>query len=53
MVAEVWLIDFDSNNHVDLVLVVGFWDESLNWSQCLHVYIGVDTSLYVQNKISK
>lgn len=53
VVTEAWLVDLDTDDHVDVLLVVPLRDESLDWSDCLDINISIDTAINIHDEVSE
>lgn len=53
VVGESWLVNFDTNYHIDLLLNVPLGDESVDRTETFHIYVGIYTTLGVHDEITK
>jgi hypothetical protein len=53
MVLEFGLVNFHSDDHVNIALIVSRWDESLDWPESFDIYVCVDSTFDVHDKVSK
>ena len=53
MIAELRLVNFDSQDHVDIALLVALRNKVFNRSKILDVDVGINASFNVHNQIAK